>query len=190
MGIAVLANTAYNETIGTLSQIDSERFSNQFVNEHKNFVYATALRYIKDYDDADDITQEVFIKALNSWSKFEHKSSVKTWLYKITVNMCLNYQKRSKFLTFFSKMDNETISSIKYDEHNAQENMESNEVFKRFNEELAKLPEKQRETFALRYFHELSYNEISELLGTSVGGLKANYFQAVKKLAGNLKDIR
>jgi RNA polymerase sigma-70 factor (ECF subfamily) len=68
--------------------------------------------------------------------------------------------------------------------------MESNEVFKRFNEELAKLPEKQRETFALRYFHELSYNEISELLGTSVGGLKANYFQAVKKLAGNLKDIR
>ncbi len=190
MSVAVLTKAVYNEKAEIFSLNDSERFSKEFVNEYKNFVYATALRYIRNHDDADDITQDVLIKALNSWSKFEHKSSVKTWLYKITLNMCLNYQKRNKLITIFSKMDDETVSSIKYDEYDAQENMESDEVFKRFNEELAKLPEKQRETFALRYFHELSYSEISELLGTSVGGLKANYFQAVKKLARSLRDLR
>jgi len=190
VSISVLANTAYNEKIETFERSNSERFSNEFVNEHKNFVYATAFRYLKDYDDADDITQEVFIKALTNWSHFEHKSSVKTWLYKITVNMCLNHQKRRKFMTFFSKMDNDEVNSISSNDKDAQQGLESNDIINRFNEELAKLPEKQRETFALRYFHDLTYNEISELLGTSVGGLKANYFQAVKKLAHNLKDLR
>lgn len=191
MSTALLIKHIENEKItneadgGSLTQ-----GANQFVSVHKNFIFATALRFTNDYDDADDITQEVLIKALTNYGDFKHQSSVKTWLYRITVNMCLNFKRKKSIFSFFSSLNKESDFDIESNEISVQNKLENEELFSRFNNELAKLPEKQRETFALRYFHEMSYQEISDLLGTSVGGLKANYFQAVKKLAQNMKDLK
>jgi RNA polymerase sigma-70 factor (ECF subfamily) len=190
--VRALALTYSDESqiIEEYSTTGSEKSATAFVRMYQNFVFSTAVRYIKNYDDADDISQEVFIKVLSSLPKFKGESSIKTWLYRITVNMCHNFLRRKSFISIFSKSQNDedTYYDIPVNEPQPDKIFENKELEATFLKSLNKLPEKQRETFALRYFDELTYEEISELLGTSVGGLKANYFQAVKKLAGMLKN--
>lgn len=164
----------------------SERAANSLVRKYRSFVYATALRYLQNHDDADDTAQEVFIKALSSLRKFRKDSNLKTWLYRITVNQAMNHLRKKKLNSFFSFGESEY--EISSNSLNPEESMMNNEFLSKFNIALAQLPEKQRETFALKYFDELKYEEISELLGTSIGGLKANYYQAVKKLSSILKQ--
>lgn len=167
-----------------------ERAATAFVRKYQNFVFSIALRYLKSYDDADDAAQEVFIKALKSVHKFRADSSLKTWLYRITQNVCTNISRKKKFTSFFGSgsEENDEYLNIPDTGQNPEQKFLSAEFEDKFMGILNRLPEKQRETFALRYFDELPYEEISKLLGTSVGGLKANYFQAVKKLADYLKD--
>lgn len=165
----------------------SNRAATELIRKYQKFVFSVALRYVNSYDDAEDLTQEVFIKALKSLSKFNQKSSFKTWLYRITVNTCLTFLRKKKFMSLLRLDDNYDVVT-KQKDFSPEQYYIGNELEHRFLQELAKLPEKQRETFALRYFENMSYEEISQLLGTSVGGLKANYFQAVKKLAEKLKS--
>jgi len=165
----------------------SDRSANEIVRTYRKFVYATALRFVENYDDAEDIAQEVFIKALQSLNKFEGKSSFKTWLYRITVNLSINFKRKKKFTNFFSINDETIEKNLPIDYNTPDKELENEEFQANFLTVLSKLPEKQRETFALRYFEEMSYEEISKLLGTSVGGLKANYHQAVKKIANLMK---
>lgn len=167
---------------------NKDRAANAFIRKYQTFVYATALRFLGDYDDADDAAQEVFIKALKNLEKFQMRSSLKTWLYKITKNQCINFSRKKKILSIFnSSSDDKSFEYISRDLL-PDEEMEKKQFEDRFQLALAKLPKKQRETFALRYFENLSYNEISQMIGTSEGGLKANYFQAVQKLAKYLKE--
>lgn len=176
------------EIIEEFLNSSSDRAANAFVRNHQKFVYATALRYLGNHDDAEDAAQEVFIKALNSLSSFRGESNVKTWLYRITFNICSNMLRKKKLSKFFSFGNNEEeYHNIKNSDYSAQEQLENKEFEEKFKHILQKLPTKQRETFALRYFEEMSYEEISKLLDTSVGGLKSNYFQAVQKLAKFLK---
>ncbi len=168
----------------------SHRAANEIIRTYRKFVFATALRYVEDYDDADDVAQDVFIRAFDSLAKFEGKSSMKTWLYKITVNISLNYIRKRKILSIFSFGSNENESGYASDTVLPDQSLENSEFERDFLKILSELPEKQRETFALRYFDELSYEEISKLLGTSIGGLKANYHQAVKKITNRINDIR
>ena len=137
---------------------------------HKRFVHSTAMRYLKDDDDAKDMTQEVFIKAYNSLDYFRGDSKIQTWLYAITRNLCL--------------MDTLELSS----DDRSDRLVNESEFSRFFKQCMSILPEKQRETFILRHIEELSYEEISEMLGTSIGGLKANYFQAVQKLSQYLSS--
>jgi RNA polymerase sigma-70 factor (ECF subfamily) len=163
--------------------------ANSFVRRYQSLVYQVALRYVQNKHDAEDISQEVFIKALSSLAKFKRNSSISTWLYRITVNQCKNYLLKKKVRKIFSySNDVEDFYDLPNNELNAQDKMENEEFKNKFYQALNSLPEKQRETFALRYFDELPYEEISKLLGTSVGGLKANYFQAVKKLGVYLNE--
>lgn len=164
----------------------SERAASSFVRKYRSFVYSTALRYLQNHDDADDCAQEVFLKALSNLKKFRKDSNLKTWLYRITVNQAMNHLRKKKITAFFSFGDSDY--EISANSLNPEESMMNEEFLSKFNSALAKLPEKQRETFALKYFDELKYEEISELLGTSIGGLKANYYQAVKKLSSILKQ--
>lgn len=168
---------------------DSERAAGAFVRRYKSFVYSTALRHLKSRDDADDAAQEVFIRALKNLAGFKGDSSIQTWLYRITMNVCANMRRKKRLLSFFTfGEDGEDREIEDQSAVNPYESVENSDFMKHFNRMLNDLPEKQRETFVLRYFHELSYEEISVVLGTSVGGLKANYFHAVKKLGEMLKN--
>lgn len=166
-----------------------EQAATAFVRKYQNFVFSSALRFLKSYDDADDAAQEIFIKALKSMDKFRGDSSLKTWLYRITMNVCTNMSRKKKLFGFFGSSDSEEseYDNIADDSPMPDRKIESEEFEDKFLKALSRLPEKQRETFALRYFDEMPYEEISAVLGTSVGGLKANYFQAVKKLAEFIK---
>lgn len=192
MSAKALAVIDEDELVDEIVYRNNDRAINQFVRSYQAFVIHTALRYLKNYDDADDVAQEVFIKALNSLPKFKKQSSLKTWLYKITVNMCQNELRKKKFMSLFSlKKNNDDSDDDFFDVSSNEPHPDSILEFKEteaiFVKAYNRLPEKQRETFILRYFEEMPYEEISKLLGTSVGGLKANYFQAVKKITEELK---
>jgi RNA polymerase sigma-70 factor (ECF subfamily) len=138
---------------------------------------------VENSDEAKDISQEVFIKALDSLSKFRGESSLKTWLYRIAVNMATNSIRKQKLRTFFSISKDSLYEDMPETNPNPEEEFTNTELEKEFLSALRKLPKRQRETFAFRYFEEMPYSEISEILGVSVGALKANYFHAVKKLS-------
>lgn len=184
----ILALEKDSDIVNELIYGDTELAATVFVRKYQKFVYSTALRYVQDYEDADDIAQDVFIKALESIKKFRGESSLKTWLYRIATNQCTNFARKKKFFSFFSKdKEGDEYYNVAASDLTPEQAFENKEFEIKFKKMLAQLPEKQRETFALRYFEEMPYEEISKLLGTSVGGLKANYFQAVQKLALLLK---
>lgn len=175
------------EIINEYCTTGSQKAATAFVRKYQSFVYSVAYRWLHNHEDSQDAAQEVFIKALNNIHKFKHKSSLKTWLYRITVNVCSNMLRKKKIFSFFGKDELEENLNIPDNSITPDQEYENKEFQEKFLKLLNKLPPKQRETFALRYFDEMSYEEISEILGTSVGGLKANYFQAVQKIANMLK---
>ncbi|MDR0927107.1 MAG: sigma-70 family RNA polymerase sigma factor [Ignavibacteria bacterium] len=157
------------------------------VEKYRNFVFSVALRYTHSYDDADDLAQEVFIKAFSNLHTFEFKSSLQTWLYRITVNTYLNSKSKRNINNTRQRDSAADLEQVLVENDNPESQYEYSELLDRFNDALQKLPERQREVFSLRYFDEMKYEEISQLLGLTVGGLKANYFHAIKKLAEMLK---
>jgi len=185
----VLTYSSDTEIIKDYCDNGSQRAANAFVRNHQKFVYSTALRFLKNREDAEDASQEVFIKALKNLKNFRGDSNVKTWLYRITSNVCTNVLRKIKLGKIFSYgNDTEEFYDIATNDISAQKKIENKEFEEKFLNALDKLPKKQRETFALRYYEEMTYEEISKVLGTSTGGLKANYFQAIKKLSAYLKD--
>ncbi|NLO19186.1 MAG: sigma-70 family RNA polymerase sigma factor [Ignavibacteria bacterium] len=169
---------------------DSELAATSFVRKYEKYVFSIALRYLNNFEDADEASQDVFLKALNNLHKFKKKSSIKTWLYRITVNHCNNVI-RSKRFRFWSRTEN---NFTEYEKNIKSETpyqiLENNCFEERFLLLLGTLPKKQREVFSLRYFDNLKYEEISKMLGTSVGGLKSNYYNATKKIATMLKKLK
>lgn len=170
-----------------IGEIDTA--TRQLVDKYKNFVYLTALRFVQNHDDAEDIAQDVFIKAWEKIKFFRKESSLKTWLYRITVNFAKNHLRKRRFLSplaFFTSNEREG-SEIEFPERENPDKMEYEEIEEIFLKAVASLPEKQREVFALRYFEEMDYESISKLVGTSIGGLKANYYHAIQKIAKQLE---
>lgn len=169
----------------------SHQAMNLIMSRFKRFVFSIAIRYMRDEEDAKDITQEAFIKAYQSIETFRGDSHIRTWLYTITRNLCLNALDKQKRKGQILSIDSHDYIELPASER-SDSLVEHAEFTSFFNECMSILPEKQRETFILRHVEELSYEEISTMLGTSIGGLKANYFQAVQKLAQylELKDKR
>jgi RNA polymerase sigma-70 factor (ECF subfamily) len=167
---------------------DINRAATLFVRKYQKYVYSIALRYLKNEFDAEDASQETFIRALRYIKTFRRDSSLSTWLYTITTSVCSTINRKRKIQRFFGMDTEASLDDLMVDDVTAETSVQNEDFEREFRIILQKLPVKQRETFALRYFDDLSYEEISKILGTSVGGLKANYFQAVKKLAVLLKD--
>lgn len=168
-----------------LFQNGDESAFNHLVLRYQEKVYWVARRFVNDHDGADDVTQEVFCKVYESLQEFRGESSVYTWLYRITVNIALNSLRRQKIREFF-RID-EMFEMKDEDAVAPDEALERQEQKALIEEAIAKLPEKQKAVFVLRYCEELPYEEISKVLKTSVGGLKANYFHAVKKIQEYVK---
>lgn len=159
---------------------------NEIVRRYQKQVYRTVRKMVLNHDDADDITQEVFIKVYSALKDFREESNVFTWLYRIATNYSLNHIKRVKVKNTVSF---EVVTEqIEYNEKKSDEKMDEEHRRKILVDAIETLPAQQRAVFNLRYYEELSYDEISKIMDKSVGGVKANYFHAVKKLGEYLKE--
>lgn len=157
----------------------------QLVGKYQERVYWHVRKMVIDHEDSDDITQEVFIKVWNNLDKFEGKSQLYTWIYRIATNHCLNFldKKKRRFMLPIHDITHELSEKLEDDPL-----LSGDEIQLKLHKALLKLPEKQRVVFNMKYFEEMSYQDISEVLGTSVGGLKASYHHAVKKIENILTN--
>jgi RNA polymerase sigma-70 factor (ECF subfamily) len=149
-------------------------------------LYWQIRKMVQEHDDANDVLQNCFIKFYRSIGGFQRKSQLYTWLHRIAVN---------ESITFLKKQKRRAVSSIDQEELQLASTLEADSyldpilIQKRLQQALETLPDKQKQVFQLRYFEEKSYKEIASLLGTSVGGLKASYHHAVKKIEGYLRAV-
>ncbi len=153
------------------------------VNAYKERLYWHIRRIVLDHDDADDVLQNTFIKVYRNIDGFKGESKLYSWMYRIATNESLTFlNQKSKKLGITNQELQETLV----------ENLESDVYFEgdaiqlKLQKALATLPEKQKLVFTMKYFQEMKYEEISEILETSVGGLKASYHLAVKKIESYL----
>jgi RNA polymerase sigma-70 factor (ECF subfamily) len=152
---------------------------NLLVKSYQEAIYWHIRRIVISHDDTDDLVQETFYKAWKYLDDFREDSKIFTWIYRIATNEALAFVKKQKIKSaiMFSGYEKHI------ENHLADETFFSgNEIQHKLQKALLKLPEKQRVVFNMKYFEELKYEEISEVLGTSVGALKASYHFAVKKI--------
>ncbi|MBP9039088.1 MAG: RNA polymerase sigma factor [Bacteroidota bacterium] len=148
-------------------------------------LYWHIRRIVLNHDDADDILQNTYMKAWNGLSSFRGESQITMWLYRIATNECLTFLTKERMKNITSSLDAEDILLRKM-EGDAYFN--GDEAQKLLQEAILTLPEKQRIVFNMRYFQEMSYEKMAEILNTSVGALKASYHYAVKKVELFLKE--
>lgn len=158
---------------------------NELVHRYKEKIYWTARRFLQDHDDADEVVQESLLKAYRGLKTFRSDSGVFTWLYRITVNTALNALRKRKAREFLGI--DELTGERGPTSDRPDEQFERTEERTLVEEAIRRLPEKQRAVFVLRFHDQLSYEEIAEILNTSVGGLKANYFHAMRKIGEYVK---
>ncbi len=167
--------------------IDGDESSfNKIVNKYKDKIYWHARRMTGNHLDADEIVQEVLFVIYKNLKGFKFKSSLYTWIYKVTSTRSLNYLKRRKLKEILSLEDQS--ERLQETTDNILENLEVKEKMEAVNKVLQKLPTKQREIFILRNYEDLSYKEISEITGKSVGALKSNYFHSIKKIIKMMRE--
>ena len=155
------------------------RVFEQLVNQYSEQLYWQVRRIVLSHEDANDVLQNVFLKAWSKLDTFHQDSKISTWLYRIALNESLDFMRRKK--TQMVSMDNEetTVGSRLL----ADEYFSGTEVEALLQEAIAQLPDVQRTVFNMRYFDDMKYSEISEILQTSEGSLKASYHIAVKKIS-------
>jgi RNA polymerase sigma-70 factor (ECF subfamily) len=158
----------------------SESAFNRLANRYIEKIYWHARRMLGNHDDADEIVQQVLIVMHKKLQKFRFQSSLSTWIYKITSTRSLNLIKKNKIKRLLPMNSEEAIN--KTTNADILNEIEEKEKIDGLYKLLEKIPVKQREVFMLRNFNELSYKEISEITGKSIGALKSNYFHALKKL--------
>ena len=156
----------------------------QLLKKHQQKVYYQIKRMVNDHDDADDVAQQVWIKVWNKLDGFKMESEFSTWLFRVAYNETLNFIEKKK------KLSNQNLSEDLMDYENSSsgtDHPKSTEIQIALEQAIKQLPEKQRFVFMLRYFEEMSYEKIAEVTGTTVGGAKANFHQALKKMEEILK---
>jgi RNA polymerase sigma-70 factor (ECF subfamily) len=155
----------------------------KLVESHQKRVYQVIRRMVIIHEDADDLTQNTFIKAFRNLDKFEGNSSLFTWLFRIATNESLTFLEKKKKRYFFSLEDHQEKMKSYLEQPGV---LTGEEIQKKLEKALLKLPDKQRLVFHLKYQEDLSYEEMAEVTGTSVGALKASYHHAVKKIEQSL----
>ncbi|MFT6796130.1 MAG: RNA polymerase sigma factor (sigma-70 family) [Maribacter sp.] len=154
------------------------------VNTYKERLYWHIRRIVLNHDDADDVLQNTFIKVYRNIKGFKGESKLYSWMYRIATNESLSFIKlKSKKLGLNdTEYQERLVENLQADVY-----FEGDKIQLQLQKAIATLPEKQKLVFNMKYFEELKYDEISEILGTSVGGLKASYHLAVKKMEAYLK---
>lgn len=152
---------------------------NLLLKKYQQKIYWHVRRMVIDHDDADDIVQDVFVKVWKNLPGFRSDSQLYTWMYRIATNECITFLNRKKM------KNNIPLDDVAYD---LSESLADSTYFNgdkaqlKLQQALLTLPEKQRLVFNMKYFDDMKYEEMSEVLGTSVGALKASFHLAVKKI--------
>lgn len=157
----------------------------QLVRKYQEALYWHIRKMVVVHEDADDVLQNTLIKAWNGLDNFRGDSKVSTWLFKIATNETLSFLAQKKMKAAINGEEYETglIAQLKADSY-----FDGNEAEKKLQEAILRLPEKQRLVFNMKYFDEMKYEEMEEILGTSIGALKASYHHATKKIAAYLTE--
>ncbi len=132
-----------------------------------------------DHDDSDDVTQEVFIKIHKSIDRFREDAQLFTWIYRIATNECLSFLNKKKRRFFLPLEDVNGELSRKID---SAPEMDGDEIQRKLQKAILTLPDKQRLVFNMKYFEDMSYEQIAEITKTSVGALKASFHHATRKI--------
>ncbi|QQX76561.1 MULTISPECIES: RNA polymerase sigma factor [Aequorivita] len=157
----------------------------ELVAQYKERLYWQIRNMVLDHDDADDVLQNTFIKIFRNIKSFKGESKLHTWMYRIAANESIT------FLNKKARRNNVSIDNVK---DNAVRKLETDVYFEgdqlqlEFQKAIATLPEKQRLIFTMKYFEDHTFEELSEILETSVGGLKSSYHIAVKKITEFIKN--
>ena len=149
------------------------------LNNFQKPLYNHIRNIVLNHDDTDDVLQNTFVKVFQNLNKFKGESKLFSWIYRIATNEALTFLNQKARL---SGVSSETIQNKAIDNLKADIYFDGNEIQIKLQRAIAVLPEKQQLVFKMKYFEELKYEEISEILGTSVGALKASYHLAVKKI--------
>jgi RNA polymerase sigma-70 factor (ECF subfamily) len=154
------------------------------VERHRRHVYQLCFRFMSNHEDASDLAQDVFVRAFKGLKNFKNESSLGTWLYRVAVNVCLNRRA-------LKRPETEPLEPAEHIDTRLDSPLErvlrdeKAEVVRRA---IEKLPPKQRATLVLRVYQELSHEEIADVLGSSVGAVKANFFHALGNLRRHLQS--
>jgi RNA polymerase sigma-70 factor, ECF subfamily len=153
------------------------------VERHRRIVYQVCYRFVNNHEDASDLSQEAFVRAWRGLGTFQGQSALSTWLYRIAVNLCLNR------LSLKTPRTEPIGSSERFEDTRSDDPQvrllreERSAIVRRA---IASLPRKQRTTLILRAYHEMPHQQIAEILGSSVGAVKANFFHALANLKKQL----
>src|SRR5437762_4774688 len=162
-----------------------EKAFTTMIKKYQEKLYWHVRRMVIEHEDANDVLQNVFIRVWNGLENFREESQLYTWLYRIATNECLTYIEQQKKRSFVSLSDAESGLSNKI---KADGNFDANRLEWKLQLAIQQLPEKQRIVFNLRYYDEMPYEEMSRVLDTSEGELKASYHHAVKKIEEFIKN--
>ena len=157
----------------------------ELVNLSKKNLYFQIRRLLLDHEDANDVLQNVYIKIYRSIKKFKEESKLSTWIYRIAYNESINFLKSKEKKFFFSSdvMYNTMINNLRDDPY-----FDGDELDIKLQAIIAKLPPKQKLVFQMKYYDDLKFKEISQILGTSVGALKTSYHLAKNKIKKEISD--
>lgn len=152
---------------------------NQLVRKYQQKVYWHVRKMVIDHDDADDLTQDVFVKVFQHLERFRQDAALFTWIYRIATNECLSFlqSKRRRFFLPLNDVGAELLAKVEADPAVAGDAIEL-----KLQRAILRLPDKQRLVFNLRYYDEMPYEQMAEVTGTSVGALKASYHHAARKI--------
>ncbi|MCZ2222138.1 MAG: sigma-70 family RNA polymerase sigma factor [Chitinophagales bacterium] len=156
-----------------------EKAFTDIVKKYQEKLYWHIRRLVVTHDDANDVLQNVFIKVWNGLENFREDSKLYTWLYRIATNECLTFldKQKKKPVIDITEIEDSLSNKIK-----AENNFNANQLEWKLQLAIQQLPEKQRAVFTLRYYDEMPYEEMSKILDTSEGALKASYHHAAKKI--------
>ncbi len=157
------------------------------LNKYKEPLYWHIRKLVLNHDDANDILQNTFVKVFRGISEFKSKSKLYTWIYRIATNESLNFlkSKSKKFSNNSNEMMDYLVENLKNDPY-----FDGNELQLKLQSIISKLPEKQKLVFQMKYEQNMKFKEIAEILGKSIGGLKASYHIAVSKIKKEISQIQ
>jgi RNA polymerase sigma factor (sigma-70 family) len=165
--------------------ITKEKAFTAIIKKYQEKLYWHVRRMVIEHEDANDVLQNVFVRVWNGLENFREDSQLYTWLYRIATNECLTYieQQKKRASVSLDEFDTGLSNKVKADSH-----FDANRLEWKLQLAIQQLPEKQRIVFNLRYYDEMPYEEMSRVLDTSEGALKASYHHAVKKIEDYIKN--